>query len=281
MYLPMLASNRPLTKTLDYLDGDLWAQQKLDGMRLITETHYEFGDQDGIIRFWGRDGQTFTKRIPPSVRLLLKELSRMGTFVLDGELVGDTYWIFDALLMQDAEGAVLLDETDPYRQRYDMLSQLAGAFEWGEGVRLIRQATTPWTKHELWRNVVDAHGEGMIFRDPDGTYRQGKRELLKLKLIKSVDAIVSAVGLDGHDNCEYEVYVDGTDETLTIGRCSLSGKQAVKVGDVIEVIYLYATPATNKKPIRLYQPRLHAVRDDKPPEECLLSQIHFTDKAVV
>lgn len=278
MFQPMLAEPATIPWARKAMSvGHIRVQQKFDGDRVIVETA-------DALRFWNRDGATYSKSFPDEAITIFKRIAEHGRFVLDGELVTESdgrksYHVFDVLLIAKHDGTIVLDETDQYGIRRMQLELLDDAL-FRYPVRLVREASDEVSKVELFEAVRRQGGEGVILRDVTAPYSQGKRALVKVKFTKTVDAIVTAIGLDGHNNCEYSVYEKPRSrEPRAIGRCSLNGKPRVKIGDVIEVRYLYATHIADI--IRLYQPRLVRVRDDKRARQCLLNQLQFVDKGVL
>lgn len=255
-------------------DDDWLAQQKLDGQRVLASV------VDGDVKAYGRDGSRRANGIPAGVSRGLARLAH-GTWWLDGELLGDVLWLFDlpaAMVSARPENpSVRLEH--PFEERYFVLHQLMKDY-WRPGphIRLLPVAEGIDEKVALVRDVYLSEAEGVIFRHRDGCYAPGVRaeRTLKAKFTNTVDAVVTALRVEGKDNCAVAVF-DGNGTEVDVGRCKLEGKPPVAVGDVIEVKYLYA--ATPSKP-RLVQPRLLRVRDDKPATECTLDQLRFTDKSV-
>lgn len=284
MFKPMLAQEMQVGKRFASLliDDNYRLQQKADGMRVVFTTG---PDQ---FKAHGRHGNPFTKTVSPQIREALRKFGAVGVFVFDGELVdtprGQRYMIFDVVRIEDLDGRIVLDETDAYGVRRMQLEIIARSMPaWFMGpVKLMAEACTEQDKLALFEVILNNGGEGVILRDVRRPYVQGpKRELIKVKFTKTIDVVVTACGLDGHDNCEYGAYEKPRSRKLTrVGRCSLYGKAPVKVGDVIEVRYLYATHDDDGS-IHLFQPRMLRVRDDKRARECLVDQIHFVNREIL
>ncbi len=271
MIEPMLAAELDVRQIgVHAINPDTRWQQKIDGDRVVAEALQVDGKT--VLRFWGRNGQTYTKPIGERIKQDLRGLAAQGTFVLDGELLDFTYHVFDLVRVVQPDGRIVLDETDEYATRRMQLEMIADVMFSSGGIRLVREASTEADKRALFEAIRLGGGEGVIIRRADDRYRQAERAILKVKFTKTVDVVVLAKGLDGHDNCEYGVYpTPRSRKPLIVGRCSLSGKPHVKVGDVLEVRFLYATRTA--KTIRLYQPRMLRIRDDKRPRECLVDQL--------
>lgn len=262
---PMLAKNAEAARVAECLNDPQWFfQQKLDGDRLMVHVN------DGAVSALNRNGEFRRNSVPRFVLDQFRGLS--GEWFFDGELLGETFWVFD---MPRAGTVVGPDNT--FEFRLDMLDVVMNRAQMDRRwVRLLPTARTVGDKMRLVRQVVAQGGEGAILKHRSSTYRPGCRsdQMLKFKQWNTVDVVISAVRVNGHNNCEYAA-LDG-DRWVMVGSCSLEGKPAVKIGDVVEVKYLYASEDR-----KLYQPSLLRIRDDKPAEQCTIDQLIFTDRKVV
>lgn len=255
---PMLANEIAAERMPTYLEDDgWWAEQKIDGHRVLIHV------LDGQIMVLGRGGQA-SQHGARFTQPHYKDIGRLPNCVIDGELVGDTFWLFD-LPHCDSRGITI---DSPYRDRREALEWL---YDWwgpnDQAYALLSTAKTDKTKAQLALECFQAGGEGLMLKNVTGPYKPGGRvsTVLKAKFVKTADVIVTAVGTSGKENYVLSVYQD--DKLIEIGRCSSIGKAVVEVGTVIEVKYLNL--AAND---RLYQPRMVKVRTDKQPHECLWSQ---------
>lgn len=270
-------------------------EAKLDGDRVMVHV------TDGAVSVVGRSGQDskhndrFRAKPRMSLPSLGAELGRLPfDVVLDGELVGGVFWVFD---LPRGPG---VDLSCPYAERRDALDRLFA--EWqphGAVIQLLPSATTHAAKAELAMRVVANRGEGLMAKRLAAAYLSGgrSRDVLKLKLVKEADVIVSELGRDGKNNAVMEVWRDGEPtpepdaaeralginpadhERVEVGTVSLNGKEhggAIGVGDVLTVRYLYLGPGD-----KLVQPRVVRRRTDKAPHECLFDQLVPTNKAVM
>lgn len=268
MLCPQLASPITLNTVGRYIVDEAYlAEQKLDGHRVMVIG--PGGDAPAAIT---RNGTTYTRALPTAVRTWRAPVNLdTSGFVLDGELVGDTYWVFDFLL---ANGDL---NNTPLADRRVILEQFLGMCP-GAPFRLIPQARTTVEKDQLMQRAVAENLEGLIFKRTDSVYLSGGRSpyCLKAKFVVTADVFVMDVRDDGKESARLGIVRDG--QCVEIGRCSLIGKPAVKVGDVVEVRYLYANSRTAP---RLYQPTLLRVRTDKAMHECDGIDLKFTNKAVL
>ena len=258
---PQLATASEVGHITHYLDYEDWVlEQKLDGHRVMLVT----GE---TTKFLTRGGMPYTKGIPAG----LHDHGLNDGLVLDGELVDGVLWVFD-LLTVDGK----LDGMAQYVRRATLETVMLDVRT--DRIRLVPQARTREEKRALFETARERGYEGVVAKRRLAGYTHGQRTDAwhKVKFVETVDVVVLTVGEDGKDSATLGVFDDGL--LLEVGRCSLIGKETVRPGDVIEVKYLYA--ADPDEP-RLTQPTMLRRRDDKRPDECLLSQIKFTDKTVM
>ena len=267
---PMMADNAASNRTDFYLTSDdWWAERKMDGVRYMVHI-----DNGHVTALRGRNS-THTV-LPPRLQQEFAAF-KTGLWVFDGELVDGTLCLFDLPV-----AGTHVSLSTPYQIRRKALDVFFAKWAPGDSIQLVVCARTTDEKQALLDEMIAKDCEGVMFKKITGTYRPGKRTdtMLKHKFVKTVDAIVTRMNVDGKDNCAYGVFKDG--KIVEIGKSSIIGKRGdgLKVGDVIEVKYLYVVDP--EKP-RLVQPRLIQKRTDKTPFECLIAQLDgcFTNKAVV
>jgi bifunctional non-homologous end joining protein LigD len=251
------------------LDDDGWvAQQKLDGVRLLAHV----GEQ---VIVTNRRGQVASA--PQAVTARLARLAR-GTIV-DGELVGDCYWLFDLL----ADGGRDLRPLG-YAERYRALAT-HGDLD-GGALRLVPLASGARRKRALLARLERERAEGMVLKRADAPYRPGRPASggaqLKHKFVKSADVFI----LENAGNAYRMGLIDERGRVREVGkvfagttndsRRALDEALAAGERPVAEVRYLYAT-----EDLVLYQPVFAQLRDDKEPEDCRLEQLQRTSRAVV
>lgn len=234
-------------------------QEKLDGHRVLTQI------TGGKIRPLNRNGDAYTRGLPKNVldAFPIENMDPKDLWILDGELIGKTYWLFDVLMMPGR-----VDIYDPYVKRREWLEAFydVGIVD-KTSVTLIDEDNS-LNLEEKMNLYADAQAEGVILRNVGGKYLCGKRspDLIKVKFKKRVDAIVTAISVGGKENAAVSLYHHGS--LAEVGKVSTIGRPALKIGDVIEVEYLYLG-----RHARLYQPIMKSLRDDKDPEECTWDQV--------
>ncbi len=253
-----LATPLDLADIEAYIASDAWVmEQKLDGHRI------RIANDGGQIRYLTRNGDDYTKPISTAVR----SIQVPEGWALDGELVGEEYFAFD-ILHEDIA-------SNPIEDRRSLLEIMALSLP---GVNVIPQARTTDEKRTLVEYAIANGLEGVVVKRLGSRYPRGRgNDWLKAKITPTADVVVLDVRDDGKDSARLGIHLGG--RTWEIGRCSLIGKPAVKVGDVVEVRYLYVTD--NDSNPRLYQPNLLNVRTDKTPEECDGSDFRFVNKQVL
>lgn len=223
---------------------------KVDGKRLLVDLN----EGVGYNRAGDRTG------LPKRLAELLGWAGRVDVR-LDGELVGDTFWAFD----------MVGPDIDPaWEDRRDHLDRFVAA--WDPDPHLIR--VVPWAidvegKADLVARVRQEGLEGLIAKRLGSYYHAGRSSLWqKLKDTKTVDCVVTRLGVDGKKNLAVALWRDG--QLVEVGEVSaLTGDgPSVQVGDVVEVTFLYL--AVND---RLYQPVTPKIRTDKKADECSWEQL--------
>jgi len=195
-----------LAKRVDDIpDGDSWIfEPKWDGFRALI-----FRDHDELL-IQSRDQKSLSRYFPELFDPLLKQLPTRC--VLDGEIViaASTGLDFDALQQRIHPAAsrvrmlaektpasvVLFDllalDADDLRERpleerrRGLMQAIASSPSVGVTPQTIDpdEATTWFTRYE------GAGLDGVVAKDPDGTYRPGERRWVKVKHLRTVDCVV-------------------------------------------------------------------------------------------
>lgn len=269
MISPMLASEVPLTAVGRYVvDDGCVMEQKIDGHRVMLIRP----GTDRMIAV-GRNGP-YTHRLPTAVQKWrlpagIPENHLLTSMVLDGELLHGEFWAFDLL---DANGTMNEWMLEDRRRVLETLAPLTGPFH------IVPQARTEQEKTELLMRAASENLEGVMLKRADSIYRCGRRTdaWLKAKFVATADLVVTGIRVDGKASVDVG-FVEG-DTVRTIGRCSLIGKPPVRVGDVVEVRYLYVLDRDSP---RLFQPVLLRVRTDKAAAECTGADLKYANKRVL
>jgi ATP-dependent DNA ligase len=249
-----LLTELPFNKVEPYLsDKRYGVQEKFNGERRII---LKEGDKVWNLNREGEKG----KPLPPALVASLQK-HHLSHFVIDAEICKDKLHIFDALVL----GPVLLGDLG-YFDRWLQVRHEFGGFAGN-----IEAADLALTKVDKLKFIIKIHGqngEGFVIRRLDALYSQGRAENhIKVKFWKTLDAVTMQPSRKGHNSVEVGLY-NHTGALTRICSVSLNGKQAVKIGQVVEIKYLYGTGTDH-----VVQPELLRVRDDKKPVECTFKQL--------
>jgi len=253
--LPQLLN--PITEdTLDLFIarmGDRWgAQEKFDGKRILLVG----GTGEGKPLALNRSG--LPCRISTEI-LDYAAIQFAGTFILDGEAIGDKYYAFDLL---ERFGDDL--RVKPYGARYQALLRLCGHPNgWPispapliVGEKLVRK---------FLAELKARKAEGIVLKDLLAPYTAGRPASggpqLKCPFYAKCSAVV--VKQNEQRSVMLALYQNAT-EGVIVGNVTIpANHQVPPIGAVVEIRYLYAYRGG-----ALYQPVYLGERDDVEPEAC-------------
>jgi bifunctional non-homologous end joining protein LigD len=238
-------------------DDSYCAQEKFDGRHLLIRKEDE--------RTEGINKKGLIVGLPQTVANDLRCIS--GSFIPDGESVGDDYHAFDLL---ECEGKNL--RSLPYSVRLACLVDLLLSNSRHPHIRLVETAFTSQQKTRLWERLREEQREGIVFKRLDAPYTPGKPNSggsqLKFKFVATVSAVVARVNA----RRSVEVSLFQGRSLVSCGNVTIpANHQIPPVGAVVEVRYLYAY----RDSLSLYQPVYLGPRDDVDPGECLVSQLKY------
>lgn len=272
---PQLAETCTASLTAYSTNDNYWMSQKVDGIRIMvvisgsTSRPGRSGASSGKATFLNRRGEPSSKHINSR---LVEDMSKLnGDFVLDGELIGNTYWIFDLPL-----AGTMIDPSSPYSERRNTLDELFRLWQ-PEHCSLLPIARTQIDKLQLSLDVIAAGGEGLICNEINAPYLSGKRSrhMLKHKLVKQVDCVIIDKGREGKDNLTLALW-DGKILKEIVDVSALTGDgPRCKIGDVVTINYL------GWNGHRLTQPVRPCLRHDKAPEECTIDQVQLSGQEII
>ena len=239
-------------------DDNYCAQEKFDGKHLLVRKQDD--DLEGINK------KGFVVSLPQTVVDELRGVP--GSFIPDGESIGDDYHVFD-LLEYNGENLRLL----PYRIRLTRLIDLLMlARSDYQHINLVETAFSTRQKNELWQRLRRENREGIVFKRLDAPFTPGKPNSggpqLKFKFVATASAVVAKINVQR----SVEVSLFNGRSLVSCGNVTIPANHVIpQVGDVVEVRYLYAY----RESLALYQPVYLGPRDDVDPGECLVSQLKF------
>jgi ATP-dependent DNA ligase len=248
-----------------FLDDPNWVwQEKWNGdRRLILK-------EGNTIQDFNRKGER-GKGLPPEIIAALKA-HPLHRFIIDCEWVRDfnQLVIFDMLIAGDDVIA-----TNPYSSRLSYIHMNFDGFN--KRVLPIATAVTRAEKLALVERLIAEHAEGFVMKELSKPYRESNkagtlRYNYRVKFWKTLDAVVlgdSTKIVDGNtrDSVRLGLYMqDGS--LKDICGASKKARYSLKIGDVVEIKYLYGTGTFDIVQIDI----LH-LRDDKTAEQCTIDQI--------
>jgi bifunctional non-homologous end joining protein LigD len=237
-------------------DDGYCAQEKFDGRHILIrkqDEHIEGINKKGLL-----------VGLPETVSDDIRTLP--GSFIPDGESIGDEYHAFD-LLEWNGENLRPL----PYRARLVSLMNLLASAQ-HRHVRYVETAFTTRQKIGLLQRLREENREGIVFKRLDAPYTPGKPNSggpqLKFKFVATLSAIVAKVNAKR----SVEISLFKGRSLISCGNVTIPANHDIpKVGAVVEVRYLYAYRVSHC----LHQPVYLGPRDDVEAGECLASQLKF------
>jgi bifunctional non-homologous end joining protein LigD len=241
-----------------YLKSPSWgAQEKKDGKHIMVKA------KDGVVTASNRKG--LQVGIPEPVAKALT-----GFVVeLDGEMIGDVYHVFDCL-----SSYKLSLRASPYDTRHLQLDGLVGI---SDAIKVVPLARTEEQKRALYARLKKENKEGIVFKRLSSVYAPGRPssggDMLKHKFYATCSCMVVA-GRDGKRSIGLALNdVKGPRDiaVVNVGNCTVPANQSIpKVGDIVEIRYLYAYKGGS-----LYQPTLIGIRDDLDQVACDMDQLKY------
>lgn len=246
---------------------------KMDGDRMLIDCRGEHP-----IAFNREGGR---KDIPLALRSALSLVSDIKG-VLDGELIKDSYWVFDAPYI----GHVIAPHHQ-WQQRRAAIDTLFENTPIGRmGFRLGTVTLTKRGKQTMATRIRNGGFEGYVLKHIESKYVVGPRKTgswLKWKNVRTVDCFVTALGTDKR-NAELALY-DGDGNEVPVGTASrlegdgpwLEQQDPAVIDDLIKrraIVYECAIlNCGDEGGARLYQPHLRKRRTDKSAAECTVDQL--------
>ena len=241
-------------------------QEKMDGVRMVATR------KEDSITAVSRTGREAT--IPKEVYDILLSTS-VQNYVIDGELVGNVYHVFDLLRLQAMDFAA----KNTFEERYEALVELFDGID-DTNLKVVK-CYTGKEKVKAFEKLQSA--EGVVFKLKTAFYKAGRPasggNYLKHKFYKSCSAIVTKI--NDKRSVSLSLIEDKPEplseykfgkNMITVGNCTIPvNHDFPQMGDIVEIKYLYARKPSNA----LYQPSYLGKRTDIPLKDCLLSQLIY------
>ncbi|MBI3852719.1 MAG: WGR domain-containing protein [Verrucomicrobia bacterium] len=239
------------------IENDDWcAQEKFNGKRLLVRK------QNAAIEGINKQGVVVGLPEP-----LFRVIQQYGAeVVLDGESIGDTFHVFDLLVLDgvDIRGW-------PYRERLTALMNWLAPIQ-QRAIKLVETAFTPQQKLQRLEQLRVGKREGIVFKQVNAPYTSGRPNSGGTQLKHKFCATLSAVVANVNQRRSVELQLLGHDGWQTCGNVTIPANHIIpKAGEVVEVRYLYA----HRESGVLYQPIYLGPRGDVNDHECQVSQLKF------
>ena len=251
------------------LSNDNWyAQEKFDGTRLTLKKN------ENKITGYNRKGNVVS--VP---HVIQKGFAPLDNCTVDGELIGETYYVFDIL---SYKGESVQDKS--VKSRIAILKKMfvnhaiisigkdEEVFGLSENVIFVDVAASTEQKKKLWEEIKRDNGEGIVLKHRSAFYTVGRPasggNYLKHKFYKTCSCIVTVT--NQKRSVGIGLYAGGT-EYEPVGNVSIPANFDVpKINDIVEVRYLYAFVGGS-----LFQPTFLGVRNDIESRDCRIEQLVY------
>ncbi len=236
-------------------DDNWWAQEKYDGKRMLLH-------KTDTVTAINRNG--LSVGAPDTI---LKRAGKVdSTYLVDGEAVGETLFVFDLLEIHNTDLRQM-----PYKQRLSHLESLGLSAP----IVVVKTAKTKKEKQQLYDSLYASGAEGIVFKKQAASYTAGRPSSggtqVKFKFYATASVIVTKI----NEKRSVAIAILADKQRVEVGNVSIPpNKDIPPVNSVIEVRYLYAYQGGS-----IYQPAYIGVRDDIPVKDCVISQLKYKKDA--
>lgn len=243
-----------------FLNDKNWiAQQKVDGVRFMLQK------TGAKLTAYNRRG--VYANIPTEI---WNEASKIESdFFIDGELVGDTFYVFDIL---EHQGSDLRNES--FANRDTILMNFVKSVN----SKFIVYTETHYSSENkigFYNRLISNNQEGVVFKHVDAKYYVGRSasaigsHYLKFKFYSTCSCVVTE---NNNNKRSVAIGLYNKKKLVNAGNVTIPiNFEIPKEGSVVEVRYLYA----RKQSGSLYQPVYLGERTDISPEDCQQSQLKY------
>lgn len=256
---PNLAQPAEIEYAVSLLSNPQWHKtQKVDGVRMILQVH------DGKVYGINRKGSLMV--IPGNIGKAFQHFD--GEWCFDGEVLHNRYYIFDMPRALD-----VVDIDMPHKYRRATLEDLFPKLDMPDFIQLLPSYTAAEESITMAQKLLESNREGVVLKRGDAPYSPGKRtdNVLKLKFVKDIDAIVIDTNVDGKYNMALGLVKEDGKLQEIAHVSALTGDGMCEIGQVVTVTFLYVSDDNH-----LVQPTKPRLRTDKTPQECVWGQLeHF------
>ncbi len=230
-------------------------QEKFDGRRILV-----------AVTGGAASGSNRKGLFVPLPQEISDALSALPDCEMDGELLGDSYVVFDLLKQGETNW-----RARPYRERYEALAASVCA----SPTPALVVAETAWDeagKRALYDRIAASGGEGVVFKKADGASVAGRPasggSQVKCKFYATCTCLVAA--RNDQRSVRLQLF-DDAGEAVSVGSVTIPPNKAIPTaGALVEIRYLYAYKGGS-----LYQATFLNERDDLSPGDCVLGQLKY------
>ena len=237
-------------------DSNWCMQEKFDGRRMMLEK------QGAAIHGINRKG--LMVGLPSPVTVNAQKIH--DSFIIDGECVGDMFYAFD-ILERNGQPQTML----PYQLRLDILADLLNDSQ-HPNIKLVETAYEAIDKATMLTQLKQQNKEGVVFKRLDASYTAGRPNSGGAQLKHKFYATLSAVVAKINKQRSVELRLLNGEGWIPVGNVTIPANASIpKLGQVIEVRYLYAFPQSHC----LFQPTYMGTRSHVNQMECLATQLKY------
>ena len=226
-------------------DLGFWAQEKFDGKRILLKvagTNVVAINRKGLVC-------GIAEAIIRDAGMLA---AKLGGCVIDGEAIGESFFAFDLLEHGGKDVRALA-----YSARLKALTEAIAGLR---SLRVVVTAKSETEKSALFQKLKEENREGIVFKAHRAPYEPGRPKKGGNQRKLKFWATATCVCTIRNDKRSIGVSIKETPtQGLTpIGNVTISSNQQVpKVGELVEIRYLYAIKGGS-----LFQPQFIRIRDD-------------------
>lgn len=258
--LPQLLNEMDKARVPELVADNAWiAQQKEDGHRRMMDKE----STDALVQSINRKG--LRVGLPKETADAFAPLNQFAPWRLDGELVGNVFYVFDVLLWAGVDTT-----TKTVAERLKGLENIKTLLDKDGLVRVVYTAHTKADKQALLDKMRAEKREGVVFKRLAAVYVPGRPasggDQLKHKFVDTATFIVLS-----HSVARRSVQLGLSGVNRELGSVTIPPNMDVPaVGALVEIRYLYAYPDG-----ALAQPNYQGLRTDLDAADCVESQLKF------
>ncbi len=277
---PQLLNDIDREAAMKLIEDDDWVmEEKMDGKRIAVAV------SPSEVRISNKSARACSIPAPIITAIQsLKSLDYVGPVLYveaDGELVGETYHVFDIFAVDGSDLRQLPYETRAvsYAKLIGRSKALAGNDDVLDAIKAVETFYGTAAKRAAFERIESRNGEGVVFKRRDMPYSPGRPNsggpALKFKFKESSTAICLGDSGDGKRSIRLGM-LSSDGEMVNVGKVTVPPNQPIpKPNDHVEVQYLYKYCDG-----ALFQPVLLGIRDDQNRADCTLAQVKRTKMKV-